>query len=270
MLWKAVVLSLTRRVKRLLPLIGLAAVALAALAVAAIVVLPRSDGADARPRAVIADQLNLTAPDQRFVDKATSMLEAAGYRVEYVPYEDVDVDFYRNLPSHHYEVILLRTHAGLRPVQDGAGTVDAHLFTSEPYSKTKYVDEQVAGTLKAAGYNKASVARGELFFAIPVAFVRDSMKGNFGGAAVVLMGCDVFRSENLAEAFVERGAGAVVGWDELVTAEHTDAATLAFLRRYLYGNMSMQDAATVAAEDVGPDPSTGAQLLSYPSSSQLD
>ena len=259
-------LSLTRRVRRLLPLIGLAA---AALAVAAIVVLLLSDGADARPRAVIADQLNLTAPDQLFVDEATSMLEGAGYRVDYVPYEDVDVDFYRNLTSHHYEVILLRTHAGLRPVQDGAGTVDAHLFTSEPYSETAYTREQVAGSLKAAGYNRASVARGELFFAIPVAFVRDSMKGNFGGAAVVLMGCDVFRSENLAEAFVERGAGAVVGWDELVTAEHTDAATLAWLRHYLDDDMSAQDAAAAARTDVGPDPSTGAHLLSYPSSMQL-
>jgi hypothetical protein len=248
-------------------LIAVAAAALAALAVAALFVLPLfGAGGPSGPRAVIVDQLDSTAPDQPFVDDATSMLEAAGYAVDYLPGEKVNVDFYRRLPSHNYEIILLRTHAGLRRDKDGKLTGDAHLFTSEPYSKKKYVDEQVATRLKAAGYNKESIARGELFFAIPELFVTDSMKGNFGGAAVVLMGCDVFRSEKLAEAFVQKGAGAVVGWNDLVTSAHTDDATLAWLDHYLNDHMSAQAAAAAAASDVGPDPSSGAELLSYPSS----
>lgn len=251
---------------------ALAVVGLTTLAVVVMILSGRPwGGTSSEPsglRAVIADQLDLTAPSQSFADEATAMLEAAGYAVDYVPGEEVDVDFYRNLPKQHYDVILLRVHAGLRRDKDGNLTGDAHLFTSEPYSKKTYVDEQLAKRLKAAGYNKETVARGELFFAIPEQFVSESIRGNFEGAALVLMGCDVFRSEKLAEAFVQRGAGAVVGWDDLVTSGHTDSATLAWLSYYLDSRLSAQDAATAAASDVGPDPSTGAQLRSYPATNK--
>lgn len=254
--------SLARRLGRLWPLIAIAAATLAAVA-AVIVVVPRSIGGEAGPRAVIVDQLSLNAPDQAFVVDATAMLERAGYAVDYVPAKKVSVDFYRRLPTHHYEIILLRTHAGLRKAKDG--TLAANLFTSEPYSKTRYADEQAAGRLKLAAGNREAFARGQIYFAISGSFVTDSMKGNFGGAAVVLMGCSAFRSQTLAQAFVQKGAGAVVGWDDLVSADHTDAATLDLLQHYLDVYMPLQDAAAAARTDVGPDPSSGAELLSYPS-----
>jgi hypothetical protein len=256
-------LSFVRRLRWRWWLVAVAA-ALLVIAVGAIAASLRSDGPPSGPRAVIADQLDTTAPNQQFVDEATALLENAGYAVDYVAGEDVDVGYYRKLATHGYDIILLRTHAGLRRDENDKLTGDAHLFTSEPYSKKKYVDEQVAKQLKAAGYNQQSVARGELFFAIPESFVTDSMKGDFGGATVVLMGCDVFRSEKLAEAFVQRGASGVVGWDDLVSASHTDAATLAWLHYYLDTNLSAQDAAAAAAAEVGPDPGTGAELRAYP------
>jgi hypothetical protein len=245
-------------------------VGLAAIAVAVIVLIGRpwggASGEPSGPRAVIVDQLSLTAPDQAFVDDATSLLETAGYAVDYVPGKQVSVDFYRQLPSHHYALILLRVHAGRHTNLAGKETDDAHLFTSEPYSKKKYVYDQLAGRLKGVAYNKTTAARGEVYFGIPALFVTESMQGNLGGAGIVLMGCDGLRGQKVAQAFVQKGAGAVVGWDDLVGADHTDAATLALLRHYLDDHMSLQDAAAAARTDVGPDSSSGAELRSYPSS----
>jgi hypothetical protein len=217
------------------------------------------------PRAVIVDQLKLTAPDPQFVHDARAMLERAGYTVDYVPGRQVDVEYLRRLATHHYQVILLRAHSGLRRDEAGELTGDAHLFTSEPYSKDAHVREQLDGRLKAAGYNEQAIANGKLFFAIPESFVSESMTGNFAGAAIVLMGCDVFHSPKLAQAFVQKGAGAVVGWNDLVTSEHTDKATLAWLHYYLDSHMSVQDATAAALAEVGPDPLTGSELRSYPS-----
>lgn len=262
--------SIAKRIRRLLPLIAIAAAALAAVAVAAIVLLPRlGDGEPSGPRAVIADQLSLTAPNQAFADEATAMLEGAGYDVDYVAGEDVDVDFYRKLPTRHYDVVLLRVHAGRHTNLGGKETDDAHLFTSEPYSQKKSVYAQLDGLLKGVAYNKETAARGEVYFGIPASFVSESMEGNFGGAAVVLMGCDGLRGQKVAKAFVQKGAGAVVGWDDLVSAAHTDDATLAWLRHYLDDHMSVQDAAAAARTELGADPSTGAELHSYPSIKQL-
>ena len=90
------------------------------------------------------------------------------------------------------------------------------------------------------------------------------MEGDFGGATVVLMGCDILRAEEMAEAFVEKGAGAVVGWDEAVTAAHTDAATLNLLRRILDGETSVQAATAATMEELGPDPYYDAKMVAYP------
>ena len=89
------------------------------------------------------------------------------------------------------------------------------------------------------------------------------MRGGFDGANVVLMGCDVLRGEQLAAAFVDKGAGVVVGWDRPVTAAHTDAATLSLLRRYLVEGQSFEEAAAAASAELGPDPYYEGVLLSY-------
>ena len=41
--------------------------------------------------------------------------------------------------------------------------------------------------------------------------------------------------DDLGQVLVEKGAGAVVGWDRAVTMEETDAAVLGFLERLLSG-----------------------------------
>ena len=61
-------------------------------------------------KAVVVDQLALTEPNAAFVANVTGMLGQAGYEVDYVPGEEVTVDFYRDLPTRGYELLVLRVH----------------------------------------------------------------------------------------------------------------------------------------------------------------
>lgn len=217
------------------------------------------------PRAAIVDQLSLTAPNPNFAGQATELLAAAGYRVDYFPGEAVTVDFYRNLPTHGYEIVLLRAHAaGAEFATSDRSAREVTLFTSERTSANKYLKEQDERLVRGVGYTRRDIEEGKLYFGIPPAFVESEMRGGFGGATVVLMGCDVLRAQNMAKAFAERGAKDVVGWDGPVSASHTDAATLKLLQHLLAEDLSVQQAAAAAMTEVEPDPFYNTTLLSYP------
>ena len=213
------------------------------------------------PSAVIVDQLSFTSPGEAFVADATSELEAAGYAVDYVAGADVTVDFFRELPAQGYDIVLVRAHAGRRVSDDGVVTAD--IFTSEPYSASSHEGDQRDGALMLGVLGEEQIVEGAVF-TIPAEFVLRKMQGDFQDGTVVLMGCDVLGGERLAQAFVERGAGGVVGWDESVSAAHTDAATLSFLRHLLRDELSVQDATAAARAEVGEDPFYGSALVAYP------
>lgn len=106
---------------------------------------------------------------------------------------------------------------------------------------------------------------GELpFFGIRPEFIARDLEARFSDATVVLMGCDGLRSDDLAEAFVQRGAAAFVSWDEPVSAPHTDAATELLLRLWLEEGVTMHQAAARVMDEIGPDPDYGARLVVYP------
>ncbi len=250
-------LRLWRRIAALVAVSGIV------VAAAASVWLLLSPGSGGPPTAAIVDQLSLTTPNQAFVEEATDLLGAAGYDVIYVPGEQVTVEFYRDLSASGYDVILLRAHAA-RQALEVEFADDVSLFTSERFNPNRYTEEGRRRLLTGVGYTQEDVEEGDLFYGIPPAFVESKMRGDFGGATVVLMVCDVLRAEAMAQAFVERGAGAVVGWDKSVTAPHTDAATLSLLRHFLSEDLPVQQSAEAAMADVGSDPATGAALLAYP------
>ena len=252
----------------------------AALAVAAVLVIALAGGllfrnpwsggnSDAGPRtAAIVDQLGLTQPNPSFVEEATATLERVGYAVDYYPGEEVTVDFYRDLPRRGYDVIILRVHSGVVSLLDSATGRRIHteyvsLFTAEPYSSIKYPDEirprppeEPAARLGPAFYYEGSPR----YFAIMPGFVEHSMKGDFGGATVVMMGCDGLQSQETAEAFLERGASAFVSWNDQVSADHTDAATERLLEKLLVDGLPVKEAVAGTAVEVGADPFYGSEL----------
>ena len=205
------------------------------------------------PRAAIVDQLGLTSPSREFIDSATNKLERAGYSVDYYPPEEVTVDMYRDLPTRGYEFIILRSHSGL--VRE-TGWTETALFTSEPYSPTKYVEEQRSGRLAIA----ANYDAGPRYFALEGDFIESSMRGRFDNTTVILMGCDGLRNDTFAATFLGKGAKSFISWDRPVSADRTDTATERLLEHLLIGGLSAEEAVTRTTREVEPDPTFGAEL----------
>lgn len=214
-----------------------------------------------QPKAAIVDQLSLTFPNPTFVETATDILQHSGYAVAYYPGEEVTVDFYRNLPTHDYDLVILRVHSGISEETDlttGEKTRREYvgLFTGEPYSETKYSEEEI-GRLGRGTYHEGAPP----LFAISPDFIKYSMRGRFDNTLLIMMGCDGLRSDTTAQAFLDKGAKAFVSWSRPVSASHTDAATLRLLEHLLLDGLTIADAVSQTAAEVGPDPSYGGSLL---------
>jgi hypothetical protein len=245
-------------------------------------------------RAVILDQLALTAPNPSFRDEATALLRGAGYAVDYVPGKDVTVERYQSLPAEGLGLVVLRVHSARVDGPTGL-TDDVALFTGELIDLAAYnvadasegAATAVAAELARLGPRRdgrAALARfsaDEMAGLIPVTystrgvelpyfglrpeFVSGHLAGRFrDGTLVVLMGCDGLRSETLASAFVERGARAFVSWDKPVSPGHTDRATLRLLAHLLEAGMTPAEAVASTMAEVGADPAQGARLGLYP------
>jgi len=222
-----------------------------------------SDGQSGPPKAAIVDQLSLTYPNPSFGEQATALLQQAGYEVDYFPGEEVTVDFLQNLASQRYRYVILRVHSTVE-LHEASGAVsrdEMFLFTGEPYSRTKYVDERLAGYLVRTHYSESDPS---YYYGIAPSFIESKMKGNFDGATVILMGCDSLSSDTAAGAFVSKGAKVVIGWTGGVAADHTDAATERLLNYLLIENRTPSDAVAQTMTEVGPDPSSGSKLALYP------
>lgn len=245
-------------------------------------------------KAVIVDQLELTAPNPAFVRQATELLEGAGYSVDYIPGKDVTVDFYRTLPQRGYDFVLLRVHSARRE-EAGVRTDDVALFTGELVDPIKYsmtgIPEPVATAVAQAqaqgGISSASVGRSgqglgadELrylspvfyspreaklpFFGVMPAFIEQELDGQFKPATtVVLMGCDGLRSDALAKAFTARGAQAFVSWDRPVTVTRTDNATERLLSYLFKEGFDTAEAVTMTMYDIGQDPDYGGSMVYF-------
>lgn len=207
-------------------------------------------------KAAVVDHLGLTQPDQAFMDDATQLLEKSGYRVDYYPPEQVTVDFYRHLPEHGYDLLVLRTHSTAVISRGGEDVKSISLFSNEPYSRDRYYDEQVAGRIGFAQYTDQS----PMLFGITADFITKSMVGRFHDTVVLIMGCQGLVNDKAAQAFEEKGARTYFGWDGLVSAAYTDRATKALLRHLVVESSTPQDAVARTMDEVGPDPDNGSQL----------
>jgi hypothetical protein len=216
-------------------------------------------------KAAIVDQLSLTVPNQTFIETATKILETGNYTVDYYPGEEVTVGFYRNLPTNGYRLIILRAHSSATSLQ-GEEFVRSPVvfFTSEPYSQTKYVVEQLTDQLGKASY---APPEPPYYFSIHHEFVTSSMNGKFQNTTIVMMGCEGLSNTKMAEALIKKGAKVYIGWSGDVSATHTDQATIQLLT-YLTKNQTIKQAVENTMEEVGPDPISESILYYYPTEAQ--
>jgi hypothetical protein len=213
-------------------------------------------------KAAIVDQLSLTYPNQTFIEAATSILKQVGYSVDYYRGEEVTVEFYTNLPTHNYELIILRVHSTASGLSQGQFvTVPVFLFTSEIYSTTRHVSEQLSDEVFRAAYNTPG---SKDYFAIGPNFVLGAMAGGFKNTTIIMMGCEGLKNTETAEAFIERGAKAYIGWNGSVPASHTDQATTCLLKHLITQKEAIKQAVENTMKEVGPDPVHNSLLTYYP------
>jgi len=208
-------------------------------------------------KAVLVDQLSLTFPNQSFIDKTTEILEQAGYTVDYYPGEEVTVEFYRNLPTHHYELVILRVHSARFLLANGTLADDVALFTGEPYNPEKYVEEEKAGSVGSAHYSNTSSP----YFGITPSFVAWATEGKFEDSTVILMGCDGVRSDTMAKAFIYKGTEAFISWTKEIQASYTDTVTESLLKHLLIEKLPLKEAMGKAIAEVGFDQIYGSELM---------
>jgi hypothetical protein len=208
-------------------------------------------------KAALVDQIALTNPDPEFTDQALAYLEEAGFSVDIYEGEEITVEFYRTLPEKGYQLILFRTHATnvLNETMPGG---PVFLFTSELYEKDRYVKEQLANRIGRARVLYDDNA--PLYFAIVAGFVRYEMTGRFDDTLIIIGGCQSLGTLDLAQALLDRGASAVVGWNEWVDLSHNDKAILHLLRGLTTEKLTLEQAMRKTMNEIGPDPAYQSML----------
>jgi hypothetical protein len=207
-------------------------------------------------KAVIVDQLSLTSPNQTFVDGARDLLEQAGYTVDYISGEKVTVDCYRELQVSGYLMIILRVHCGHSPEKQ---TIS--FFTSETYSESGHVDDQLAERLHRNFFVYPPPTGDPGYFSITPLFVEQSMKGSFNDTTIVMMGCYGLEYPGMAEAFMQRGAKAYISWNGSVASDHTDQATINLLKHLITQKQPVGQAVDSTMKEVGEDPEYKSALV---------
>jgi len=220
---------------------------------------PRNGG---ELKAVIVDQLSSVQENDAFVTSVTEELENYGFQVDVCQGSNVTVDFYRELTTHGYKLIIFRAHSGL--LAENEVTQDRTvLFTNEEYSQWEHYPEQLNDQLVMARVSD----RYPMVFGIPPKFIKEAIEGEFDDTVVIMMGCSGLFLRDLAPAFIDKGASVYVGWNGSVELYYVDEATPYLIEQLCSGNRTIKEAVADTMEVIGPDPEHGSGLKYYPTHS---
>jgi len=269
---KKQVKSKGKPLKRGFPWFGWLAVGLGTIAIFAIIIFvvtrpsstsePASAVDSSNLRAAIVDQLQSVHPNQLFISDITQKLRDYGFQVDIYKGDDVTVDLYRKLPSYGYEMIIFRVHSGLLVGSESVAK-KIWMFTSEPYSRTRYLFRQLNNQVANAATQEDNVP----VFAVSAKFITQGTEGQFADTAIIMMGCAGFESDNLAQAFIQKGASTYLAWDASVGLSYVDDATATLIENLCTNKMTIVDAVADTMNKKGPDPGNNALLHYYPQAS---
>lgn len=191
--------------------------------------------------AALIDELSVNYQDPSFTQNVTHSLQSVGYKIDYYNPSGTNVELFRDLASKNYDLVIVRSHTA------GAQSI----VTAEPYSRTAHEYEQITNQIGAG------TVAGTNYFTIAPSFIRENMQGRLRDSIIVLMGCASLNVGNdMARAFLDRGARFVVGWNGGVTAAHTDLETMLFVDSIAKG-MPVPAAVDAASN---PDPVYNSKL----------
>ena len=146
----------------------------------------------------------------------------------------------------------MRTHSAQRY---DAPLID--LFTSETYDEKSYSDYRRNGLVTKGEY---IFEQGIYYFAITPKFVESF--GRFSKSIIIAMGCSTFNNTSLAQAFLNKGAKAFIGWTNIVLPNDTDHETANFLRMFFGENETLEYSKSITNEHIYKDPNTGEVRIS--------
>jgi hypothetical protein len=204
-------------------------------------------------KAAIIDQLNPARANPDFIARVKTILENNGLSADYFSGETVTLELYRQLPARGYRLIIFRAHSGLLGNGSKADQKTC-LFTNQPYHQLSELLDQLANRVV-----KAAVNNDPPLFGIGADFVSSSMRGRFNNTLILMMGCSSCDKDDLAQAFLTKGAAAYFGWNTEVNLKYDEDVTLRLLDRIFEGK-SIETSALQAIQENGPDPDTGAEL----------
>jgi hypothetical protein len=185
-------------------------------------------------RAVLVDGLSVSYPDPAFTNNVTKTLTSAGYTVDYIGPDKFTVDTFANLPSEGYSLVIIRAH-----------TAHSAIITPETYSSSKYVFEQLTGSIVPA-----TIGTSAEYFAVTSQYISSEFHGKFPNSIIVLMGCgDPGDRETFAAAFADRGASYLIGYDNSVSAAYTDSDTSTLISALAHGNTVAQSVSIASGTD---------------------
>ena len=212
--------------------------------------------------AAIIDQVALSSPNPEFIQQARSYLTSAGFSVDVYEGESITVEFLRTLPTRGYNLIVFRTHSTNDFIDPAPPGKPVFLYTGERHDRYRYTYEQLTRQIMAGRVLYEEDAP-KLFIVGPE-FVRHGMQGRFEGTLMLIGGCASLATPELAEAFLERGATAIIGWNGLVDKSHNDRALLHLLRLLTVDELPIEQAVLHTRFEIGPDPTFNSIPTFYP------
>ena len=204
---------------------------------------------DGIPKAVIIDQLYKDYPSQSYRNEVTEILSKAGYKVDIVETDEVTLEYYKQLPSMNYKIIIFRGHS---LGESNGVTESASLFTGEIYTHHKYIKEQfldqvavgvpyLFSELRETG-GVGSQPANHTYFVVGSKMVDELMVGNFDESIIILAGCETMEGTLLADSLLKRGASDVIGWSGLIGIYNNDRVVTYLLNKTLAEGSDISEA----------------------------
>ncbi len=211
------------------------------------------------PMAAIIDQLSVLNSNHTFLDQVTQQLEDYGFGVDLYQGSEITIDFYRELPQMNYQLIIFRAHSGLLSGEEGVVRITT-VFTNETYSETKHIKEQLTDRVAKARID----TKHPMVFSIKDSFITQSMERDFDNTVIIMMGCSCIAIDDLAQAFIEKGASTYLAWHATVGLGYVDQATPYLIQQLCSEQLTVAEAVRNTMDTIGTDPMFGAKLKYFP------